>query len=67
MQQFEKDKFFKDLEEFKNVDLLQYNDCNIMNNKFHEISPNNRQNISYNILPKKKQHLRKNLGYLTQC
>lgn len=42
MQQFEKDKFFKDLEEFKNVDLLHYNDCNIMNNEFHEIYPNNR-------------------------
>ena len=36
MQQFEKDKFLKDLEELKNLDLLQYNDCNIMYNKFHE-------------------------------
>ena len=36
MQQFEKDKFLKDLEELKNLDLLQYNDSNIMYNKFHE-------------------------------
>ena len=30
MQQFEKDKFLKDLEELKNLDLLQYKYCNIM-------------------------------------
>ena len=36
MQQFEKDKFLKDLEELKNLDLWQYKDCNIMYNKFHE-------------------------------
>ena len=30
MQQLEKDKFPKDLEELKNLDLLQYNDCNIV-------------------------------------
>ena len=57
MQQFEKDKFLKDLEELKNLDLLQYTDCNIMYNKFHE---KYRQiidkNILYKILPKKKQN-----------
>ena len=36
MQQFEKGKFLKDLEELKNLDLWQYKDCNIMYNKFHE-------------------------------
>ena len=36
MQPFEKDKFLKDREEFKNLDLLQYKYCNIMNNEFHE-------------------------------
>ena len=36
MQQFEKDKFLKDLEELKNPDLLQYKDCNIMYSKFNE-------------------------------
>ena len=36
MQQFEKDKFLKDLEELVNLDLLQYKDCNIIYNKFHE-------------------------------
>ena len=30
MQPFEKDKFPKDLEKLKNLDLLQYNDCNIV-------------------------------------
>ena len=30
MQQLEKDKFPKDLEELKNLDLLQYNDYNIV-------------------------------------
>lgn len=36
IQQFEKVKFLKDLEKLKNLDLLQYKDCNIMYNKFHE-------------------------------
>ena len=36
MQQFEKDKFLKDLEELENLYLLQYKDCNIMYNKCHE-------------------------------
>ena len=37
MQQFEKDKFLKDLQELKNLDLyiLQYTDCNV-ENKFYE-------------------------------
>ena len=57
MQQFEKDKFLKDLEELKNLDLLQYTDCNIMYNKFHEkylqIIDKNRP---CKILSKKKQN-----------
>ena len=40
MQQFEKDKFLKDLEELKNLDLLQYKHIleiyNIMYNKFND-------------------------------
>ena len=28
--------FLKDLEELVNLDLLQYKDCNIIYNKFHE-------------------------------
>ena len=57
MQQFEKDKFPRDLEELKNLDLLQYKNCNIMYNKFHEkylqIIDKNRP---YKILSKKKQN-----------
>ena len=29
VQQYDKDKFLKDLEELKNLDLLQYKDCNL--------------------------------------
>ena len=36
MQQFKKYKFLKDLEEFKNLDLLPYKDCNIMCNRYQE-------------------------------
>ena len=55
MQQFEKDKFLKDLEELKNLDLLQYKDCNIMYNKFHEkYFQIIDKNISYKILSKKE-------------
>ena len=56
MQQFEKDKFLKDLEELKNLDLLQYKDCNIMYNKFHgKYLQIIDKNILYKILSKKKQ------------
>ena len=67
MQQFEKDKFLKDLVELKNIDLLQYKDCNIMYNKFHEkYLQIIDKNIPYKTLSKKKQNLSKNLGYLGQ-
>ena len=57
MQQFEKDKFLKDLEELKNLDLLQYTDCNIMYNKFHEkYLQIIDKNILYKIPSKKKQN-----------
>ena len=60
MQQLEKDKFLKDLEELKNLDLLQYKDCKIMYNKFHEkyllIMD---KNIPYKILCKKETKLKK--------
>ena len=57
MQQFEKDKFPRDLEELKNLDLLQYKNCNIMYNKFHEkYLQIIDKNILYKILSKKKQN-----------
>ena len=66
MQRFVKDKFLKNLEELKNLNLLQYKYCN-MYNKFHEkclqISD---KNTPYKILSKKKQNSSKNLGYLRQ-
>ena len=55
MQQFEKDKFLKDLEELKNPDLLQYKDCNIMYSKFHE---KNLQINDKNIPVKKETKLK---------
>ena len=59
MQQFEKDKFLKDLEELKNLDLLQYKDCNIMYNNFLEkyLQITNK-NIPYKILSKKETKLK---------
>ena len=36
MEQFEKDRFLKDLEELKNLDLLQCKDCNITYNTFYK-------------------------------
>ena len=65
MQQFEKDKFLKDPEELKSLDLLQYKDCNIMYNKFNEkYLQIIDKNISYKLLLKKKQNLSKHLAYL---
>ena len=59
IQQFEKDKFLKDLEELKNIDLLQYKDCNIMYNKFHEkYLQIIDKNISYKTLSKKETKLK---------
>ena len=56
MQQLGKDKFLKDLEELKNLDLLQYKDCNIMYTKFHEKYLRTiEKNIPYKILSKKKK------------
>ena len=56
MQQLGKDKFLKDLEELKNLDLLQYKDCNIMYTKFHEkYLQTIEKNIPYKILSKKKK------------
>ena len=58
MQQFEKDNFLKDLEELKNLDLLQYKDCN-MYNKFHEkYLQIIDKNIPYRILSKKETKLK---------
>ena len=55
MQQFEKDKCLKGLEELKNLDLLQYKDCNIMYNKFHEkYLQVIDKNIPYKIMSKKR-------------
>ena len=60
MQQFEKDIFLKDLEELKNLDLLQYEDCNIMYNKFHEKYPQViDKNIPYKILSNKETKLKR--------
>ena len=54
MQQFEKDKFLKDLEELKNLDLWQYKDCNIRYNKFQEKCLQIIvENIPYKIFSKK--------------
>lgn len=36
MQQSKKYKFLKNLEEFKNLDLLPYKDCNTMCNRYQE-------------------------------
>ena len=36
MEQFEKDRFLKDLEELKNLDLLQCKDWNITYNTFYK-------------------------------
>ena len=59
IQQFEKDKFIKDLEELKNLDLLQYKNCNIMYNKFHEkYLQIIDKNIPYKILSKKEIKLK---------
>ena len=57
VQQFEKEKFLKDLEELKNLDLLQFKDCNIMYNKSHKkYLQVIDKNIPYKILSKKKQN-----------
>ena len=37
VQQYDKDKFLKDLEELKNLDLLQYKDCNLRYINFMKI------------------------------
>ena len=59
MQQLGKDKFLKDLEELKNLDLLQYKDCNIMYNKFHEKHLQiTDKNIPYKMLSKKETRLK---------
>ena len=59
MQQFEKDKFLKYLEELKNLDLSQYKDCNIMYNKLHEKYLNIiEKNMPYKILSKKETKLK---------
>ena len=56
MQQFEK---IKDLEELKNIDLLQYKDCNIMYQKFPEkYLQITDKNIPYKILSKKEAKLK---------
>ena len=60
MQQFEKGKFLKDLEELKNLDLWQYKDCNVMYNKFHEkYLKITDENKPYKILSKKETKLKK--------
>ena len=64
--QLENDKFFKDVEELKNLDLLPYKDCNIMYNKFHEKYLQTSKNIPYKILSKNKQSLNKNLKIFTK-
>ena len=57
-QQFEKDKFRKDLEELKNLDLLQHKDCNIMYNRFHEkYLQIIDKDLPYKILSKKEHNL----------
>ena len=59
MQESEKNKFLKDLEELKNLDLLQYKDCNIMYNKFYEkYLQIIDKNIPYKILSKKEIKLK---------
>ena len=59
MQQLEKDKFLKDLEELKNIDLLQCKNCNIVYNKFQEkYLQKIDKNIPYKILSKKEAKLR---------
>ena len=59
MQQFEKDKFLKNLEELKNLGLLQYKDCNIMYNKFHKkYLQIIDKNIPYKLLSKKETKLK---------
>ena len=60
MQQFEKDKFLKGLEELENLDLLQYKDCNIMY-KFHEkYLQIIDKYVPYKILSKKETKLKQN-------
>ena len=60
MQQFEKGKFLKDLEELKNLDLWQYKDCNVMYNKFHEkYLKITDESKPYKILSKKETKLKK--------
>ena len=59
MQKFEKGTFLKDIEELKNLDLLQYKDCNIMYNKFHEKHLQTiDKNIPYKMLSKKETRLK---------
>ena len=59
MQQFEKGTFLKDIEELKNLDLLQYKDCNTMYNKFHEKHLQIiDKNIPYKMLSKKETRLK---------
>ena len=59
IQQFEKDRFLKDLEELKNIDLLQYKNCNIIYHKFPEkYIQITDKNIPYKILSKKEAKLK---------
>ena len=59
MQKFEKGTFLKDIEELKNLDLLQYKDCNIMYNKFHKKHLQTiDKNIPYKMLSKKETRLK---------
>ena len=62
MQQFQKHKFLKDLQEPENPDLLQYKDCNIMCIKFHEkYLQIIDKNVPHKMLSKKETKLKQKL------
>ena len=59
MQQFKKYKFLKDLEWLKNLDPLQYKNCNITYNKFQEkYLKIIDKNIAYKMLSTKETKLK---------